>query len=274
MKIDNSNTRVTQHLRRLAAGESPGARLPSVRALMAQLRVSPVTVQHALDHLSREGVLEARPGQGTYVAQPAIAPPDASADLAWQSLALGSARALTGGLGMLCQMPPDEARALNAGYLPRQLQPTALLAAASARALRRPGIWARMPIEGLPALRAWFADAIPGAFQPHEVTICPGSQAANAAAFRALAAPGDAVLVESPTYLGALARGAGRRPSRRAGAGPTATASARTCWPRLSSAPAPASSIASPATPTPPAPSCPPPAASRCWARPRRPAPS
>ena len=205
MKIDNSNTRVTQHLRRLAAGESPGARLPSVRALMAQLRVSPVTVQHALDHLSREGVLEARPGQGTYVAQPAIAPPDESADLAWQSLALGSARALTGGLGMLCQMPPDEARALNAGYLPRQLQPTALLAAASARALRRPGIWARMPIEGLPALRAWFADAIPGAFQPHEVTICPGSQAANAAAFRALAAPGDAVLVESPTYLGALA---------------------------------------------------------------------
>jgi DNA-binding transcriptional MocR family regulator len=45
------------------------------------------------------------------------------------------------------------------------------------------------------------------------VTICPGTQAANSAAFRALAAPGDPVLLESPTYLGALvaAQAAGLR---------------------------------------------------------------
>jgi DNA-binding transcriptional MocR family regulator len=89
--------------------------------------------------------------------------------------------------------------------LPEELQPIALLGAASTRAMRRPGIWARMPLEGLPALRAWFAAATGHAYQPHEVTICPGTQAANAAAFRALSAPGDPVLVESPTYVGALA---------------------------------------------------------------------
>ncbi len=212
MNMDNSSSRVTQYLRRVIEEQRPGSRLPSVRALMAELRVSPVTVQQALDGLAREGVLDTRPGQGTFVADRSGGS-EAPFDLSWQSLALGPARAAADGLGSLCLVPSDQAKALNAGYLPEELQPTALLAAASARALRRPGVWGRMPVEGLPALRAWFAAAIPGAFHPHEVTICPGTQAANAAAFRALAAPGDPVLVESPTYVGALAaaRAAGLR---------------------------------------------------------------
>jgi len=212
MKIDNSNARVTQHLRSLAQGQPPGSRLPSVRALMAELRVSPVTVQQVLDSLAREGVLDARPGQGTFVASRPTKD-ERPCDLAWQSLALGPARATAGGLDSLCLVPDDQARPLNAGYLPAALQPAALLASASARAMRRPGVWGRMPPEGLQALRGWFAAAVPGAFGPHEVTICPGTQAANAAAFRALAAPGDPVLMESPTYVGALAaaRAAGLR---------------------------------------------------------------
>ena len=40
---------------------------------------------------------------------------------------------------------------------------------------------------------------------PGEVLICPGGQAALAACLRGLAAPGAPVLVEAPTYLGALA---------------------------------------------------------------------
>jgi len=171
---------------------------------MAELRVSPVTVQQVLDSLAREGVLDARPGQGTFVASKPTKD-ERPCDLAWQSLALGPARATAGGLDILCLVPDDQARPLNAGYLPAALQPAALLASASTRAMRRPGVWGRMPPEGLQALRAWFAAAVPGAFGPHEVTICPGTQAANAAAFRALAAPGDPVLVESPTYVGALA---------------------------------------------------------------------
>ncbi|MCI4065146.1 aminotransferase class I/II-fold pyridoxal phosphate-dependent enzyme [Micromonospora sp. R77] len=35
--------------------------------------------------------------------------------------------------------------------------------------------------------------------------ICPGGQAALSSALRALTTPGDTLLVESPTYLGALA---------------------------------------------------------------------
>lgn len=231
MKTDSSSDRVSQHLRGLADAQPPGSRLPSVRALMAELRVSPVTVQRVLDSLAREGVLEARPGQGTFVAsKPGLG--ERLPDLAWQSLALGPPRATAGGLDSLCLVPSDQARPLNAGYLPAAVQPAALLAAASTRAMRRPGVWGRMLPEGLPALRAWFAAAVPGAFGPHEVTICPGTQAALAAAFRALAAPGDPVLVESPTYVGALAaaQAAGLRivpvPTDRNGVRPDALAEA------------------------------------------------
>ena len=218
MKTNNSAERVIQHLRGLIAGEKGGARLPSVRALMGTLHAGPATIETGLRRLVEEGLIEARPGQGTFVAAPPSAPGvTGTTDLDWQTMALGPARATgdatANALAELASMPSPGALALNAGYLPEELQATALLTGAATRALRRPGLWGRHAPEGLEALRAWFATAS-GAFQPHEITICPGTQAALAAAFRALAAPGDPVLVESPTYVGALAaaRAAGLHP--------------------------------------------------------------
>ncbi len=213
MGTDNSTERVIQHLRGLVAGQAGGARLPSVRALMRTLRAGPVTIEAALRRLDHEGLIEARPGQGTFVAAPrAVAKNPNAADLDWQTLALGPARAAAGPLAGLALMPTPGALALNAGYLPDALQASELLSAAASRALRRPGLWGRCAPEGLDALRGWFA-AASGSFLAHEITICPGTQSALAAAFRALAAPGDPVLVESPTYVGALAaaRAAGLR---------------------------------------------------------------
>ncbi|MBW4023961.1 MAG: PLP-dependent aminotransferase family protein [Proteobacteria bacterium] len=202
--MNNSSWRVTQYLREVAQQAAPGARLPSVREVMRTLQVSPVTVQRALAALTQAGLIEARPGHGTFVRDvPELH--RLAADYGWQSLALGSPRAIAGGLSSLLAMPPPQARALNIGYLPEDALPLALLAAAGGRALRRPGIWARVPVEGLEALRAWFADETGGAYAANEVTICPGTQAANAAAFRALAQAGDPVLLESPTYTGAIA---------------------------------------------------------------------
>jgi DNA-binding transcriptional MocR family regulator len=103
---------------------------------------------------------------------------------------------------------------LSAGYLPPDLQPTAALGAALARAARRPGVWDRMPAEGLAGLRAHFAAAVGGGATADDVLICPGGQAALGACLRGLAAPGAPVLVEAPTYLGVLtaARTQGLRP--------------------------------------------------------------
>lgn len=126
-------------------------------------------------------------------------------DLSWQSVALGAQRDSSAPLSDLLSLPPAGTRALSSGYLPADLQPTKLLAGALGRAARRPGVWDRIPVEGVEALRAWFARDLGSGIGAHDVIICPGTQAALACAFRALAQPGSAIVVESPTYLGALA---------------------------------------------------------------------
>src|SRR5438876_1469916 len=55
----------------IARGEfQPGAGLPSVRQLSAELVVNPNTVARAYTELEREGLLVSRPGRGIYVASP------------------------------------------------------------------------------------------------------------------------------------------------------------------------------------------------------------
>jgi GntR family transcriptional regulator len=44
-----------------------GDRLPTVRALAAQVNLNPNTVARAYRELEREGLLEGRPGRGTFV---------------------------------------------------------------------------------------------------------------------------------------------------------------------------------------------------------------
>ncbi|MEM7248354.1 MAG: GntR family transcriptional regulator [Acidobacteriota bacterium] len=53
----------------VAAGTLPvGAALPSVRQLAVELRINPNTVARAYRELESDGVVEARRGQGTFVA--------------------------------------------------------------------------------------------------------------------------------------------------------------------------------------------------------------
>lgn len=226
--------RVTEALRAHAVAGTPGARLPSVRELMARHRASPVTVQRAIARLAGEGLIDPRPGRGTFVAASRSAPAasPASPDLAWQAVALGEQAVDGAPLDALLAMPSPSAIALSGGYLQVELQPLAALGAALGRAARRPGAWERGPVEGREELRAWFARQSGGALTAHDMVVCPGGQAALATAFRALATPGSPLLVESPTYLGAIiaARAAGLRvvpvPSDRDGVRPELLADA------------------------------------------------
>ncbi|MFI7080631.1 PLP-dependent aminotransferase family protein [Micromonospora sp. NPDC049903] len=211
MDHDNASARVVLDLRRLVATAEPGARLPSVRELTARHRASPVTVAEAIRQLVGEGLIEARSGRGTFVAARPDEPP--APDLSWQTVALGPRPAGEEELQALLALLPDGAIPLSGGYLGAELQPAAALGAALARAARQPAAWQRGPTEGRADLRAWFAREAGTGLRAEDMVICPGGQAALSTALRALAAPGDTLLVESPTYLGALAaaRAAGLR---------------------------------------------------------------
>ncbi|MBY8871426.1 PLP-dependent aminotransferase family protein [Micromonospora sp. PLK6-60] len=195
--------RVVHHLRGLVAAATPGRQLPSVRKLTGHLHVSPVTVAEATRRLVAEGLVETRSGRGSFVAPRRADPP--RPDLSWQTVALGPGRAGENEMQALLALPPAGAIPLSGGYLDPDLQPAAALGAALARAARHPAAWQRGPVEGRADLRAWFAREAGGSLRAEDVVICPGGQAALSSALRALTTPGDTLLVESPTYLGALA---------------------------------------------------------------------
>ncbi|MEV5507190.1 PLP-dependent aminotransferase family protein [Streptomyces orinoci] len=224
MQERNSVAELAGVLRNELDRYSPGEKLPSSRALVERFRVSPVTVSRAVAALAAEGLVVTRPGAGAFRARPP-AERHRPADTSWQQVALSAETGeeavprsvdATGVLATLTEAPPGVID-LSGGYLHPALQPERALAAALARAGRRPGAWARPPLEGVGELRAWFAREIggpAGTLTPAEVLITAGGQSALTTALRALAPPGAPVLVESPTYPGMLAaaRASGLRP--------------------------------------------------------------
>ncbi|MCU7820798.1 PLP-dependent aminotransferase family protein [Kitasatospora sp. DSM 101779] len=200
-------------LRTEIAALAPGDRLPSSRDLIARHGVGPVTVSRAVAQLAAEGVVVTRPGSGTYVTARRTAG-SAAPDTSWQSVVLADRRIdAAEEETALPELPPGTVP-LSGGYLHESLQPGRILGAALARAARRPDAWHRAPAAGLATLRALFARQTGGDHGPEDVLVTAGGQSALSMLFRAVAAPGAPLLVESPTYPGALAaaRAAGLRP--------------------------------------------------------------
>ncbi len=186
------------------ASLEPGTSLPSVRELSERYHVSPVTVTRAFKALSLEGRIQTRPGAGTFAAERASSATSAI-DTSWQSLTLGPRAPLGDEAALLLGQPRAELIPLGSGYPDERLQPTALLERATARAAKHPGAWGRASAAGLEDLRIWFVRELGGDFASQDALIAPGGQAAVACALRALVPPGETVLMESPTYFGALA---------------------------------------------------------------------
>ncbi|GAA3547119.1 aminotransferase-like domain-containing protein [Nocardioides daeguensis] len=204
---NDSSARIVAGLRAWIRDAAAGAQLPSSRRLVAEYGASPVTVQKALRRLVAEGLVESRPGVGTFVC---AARPARGRDFGWQSAALRSPRADLARVTGL-RTPPPGVQALHDGYPGPDLLPERLVRTALGRAARGAAATSRPSAAGLPELRAWFAtelaDATPahlGVVTPNDVVVTPGSQSALASIFRALVAPGQPLLIESPTYWGAI----------------------------------------------------------------------
>ena len=206
--VNDSSTRIVAALGEWIAQAPPGARLPSTRSLVAEYAASPVTVQKALRTLTAQGLIESRPGVGTFVRAVRTARP---LDYGWQTAALRSPPSRLPSLSTPMRRASNDAIALHAGYPDRELLPERLIRSALTRAARSDAALSPSPTAGLPELQSWFAhelgSATPVGVTPptaSDVIVLPGSQSGLSSVFRALVSFGQPLLMESPTYWGAI----------------------------------------------------------------------
>lgn len=179
---------------------APGARLPAQRVLAGMLEVSRTTVVLAYDELSREQVVESREGSGTRVLRSrarALAPREgAAAVLSANNVVFRGLVEQSGAeiefLGAHLDGPPEVFdRALGE-------------ARADLKKLVRGHGY--MPL-GLPALRKAIAAHLERAglaTHADQVLVTSGAQQAIVLVANLLIEPGDSVVLEDPTYLGAI----------------------------------------------------------------------
>jgi DNA-binding transcriptional MocR family regulator len=205
---NDSAGRIVEALRSWIAAAPPGAQLPSTRVLAAEHGAGPVTVQKALRQLAALGLVESRPGVGTFVRPVRASRP---ADHSWQTAALGPVRGRSAGLSSTQRAPAPDAIRLHSGYPAPELLPQRQVRAALARAARAEVALTSAPAAGLPELQAWFAGRVAAAAAagvtppaPRDALVVAGSQSGLSSVFRALVGAGRPLVVESPTYWGAI----------------------------------------------------------------------
>lgn len=204
----SSADRIVAELRKWIAEVAPGTRLPSSRALAERHGASPVTVARAMRTLVGLGLVESRPGTGSFVlghrAPKAL-------DFDWQTSALRTATTRLPNLSTPMRDLALNAIGLHSGYPARELLPERVVRSALARASRGETALTQSPAQGLPELQAWFASELAAStpsgvtpVAPRDVFVVPGTQSGLSSVFRSLAGPGHTVIMESPTYWGAI----------------------------------------------------------------------
>ena len=193
----------------LAGQLPPKTRLPATRQLAHDLGLNRLTVDNAYAELEADGLIDTRPGSGAYVL-PVTAPPLLSAKESagpwplWQQALCPSAA------------PPPVSKpgtrsviAFESGAGDPDLFPANEIRRTLQAVLRRDGLaaWDYGDQRGYAPLRENIAEVMASqglAIRPDNVLITAGSQQALALVTQVLLKPGETVVVESPTYAGAL----------------------------------------------------------------------
>jgi DNA-binding transcriptional MocR family regulator len=201
---------IVQRLReQILGGMFPeGGRLPPSRKLAETLGINRSTVVQAYNVLWSEGLVESRVGRGTVVRPPADVEPDETpiSPPPWRMLFVPEPETVEQEVrGLLELFSHENVISLAAGLPPPELYPMEEIERVTRDVLAREGraLLQWCPVEGYLPLRKLVADRMPG-LSPREVLILTGSTQGLFLLARTLIEPGDSVIVEAPTYLGAL----------------------------------------------------------------------
>lgn len=190
----------------IAAGRfGAGSRLPTIRALAAQLGVNRDTVALAYDALAREGLVEATVGRGTFVRAEAPAPAPFEA-----KLAESAERLLELERGRVRYGAPEGVIPLHALVPDPSLYPVDAFRRALNRALASGGraLLGYAETQGHAGLRAVLAERLRATgmdVTADGLVLTHGASEGIALALRLFANPGETIAVEEPTYHNVLA---------------------------------------------------------------------
>lgn len=190
----------------------PGFRLPPERRLARELGVNRSTVLNAYADLKSEGLVDAHVGRGTLVLPPPAPSSVAAAPaLSWRQLFRSGFSKLQDPLvrDLLELGEGRDGITLSVGLPAPELLPVDALRTVLDDLLGRGGtaFLQHCPTEGHPPLRASIASLMAGrgvACTAEDVIVVSGSQQGLDLVARVLLDPGDAVIVEEPTFFGAL----------------------------------------------------------------------
>ncbi len=185
----------------------PGARLPSVRQTCSSRGVSPSTVFQAYYQLEAQGLVQARPRSGYYVANVATSVPEPESSRPSGELQDVEVSELV--FQVLEHIRDRELAPLGSAFPDPSLFPLDKLAMAQSKAMRALDPWSTIEhlSPGNPELRRqitlrYLATAF--AIDANELVITNGAMEALNLSLEAVTQPGDLVAIESPTFYGAL----------------------------------------------------------------------
>ena len=209
---------IKTHLRQgiLSGSFAPDTRLPASRQLARDLGVNRITVETAYSELEAEGLIYSRVGSGTYVLPPIPLPPHPLDNLEtgwplWQQnlqIELSASRNAGSNERLKTSQHPDLISFAGGTSAPHMF-PADDFRKVLQTVMRRDGMAALGYGEsnGFAPLRFTIAHVLASQglqARPENILITAGSQQALSLVSQLLLKPGDTILVESPTYSGAL----------------------------------------------------------------------
>jgi GntR family transcriptional regulator/MocR family aminotransferase len=186
-----------------------GARLPSTRALAAELGLARSTVVGVFEQLAAEGYIAAQPGSGYFVPASLVDAQPRENGIATRPMARPLSRhgALLRELNPQVRTPPRPFELGHADIDPRLVAVWKRLASHALSGCSRLS-WQYGDPQGEPVLRQAIAEYLAAArgvrCRPEQIVVTSGTQQGLSLAARVLLDPGDRAWVEDPCYRAAL----------------------------------------------------------------------